>query len=99
MECKGADVNRYLEDSLFRNNNARIVDIALVDKITKDKDILETIQENLHKPHLFQYVLQAGGTYQGTFDDKGNQYNKVNRIFASKRKAFAFIKSAMMGGL
>ena len=60
MECKGADVNRYLEDSLFRNNNARIVDIALVDKITKDKDILETIQENLHKPHLFQYVLQAG---------------------------------------
>ena len=99
MECKGADVNRYLEDSLFRNNNARIVDIALVDKITKDKDILETIQENLHKPHLFQYVLQAGGTYQGTFDDKGNQYNKVNRIFASKKEGFCIYKKRHDGGL
>ena len=99
MECKGADVNRYLEDSLFRNNNARIVDIALVDKITKDKDILTTIKENLDKPHLFQYVLQAGGTYQGTFDEKGNQYNKVNRIFASKKEGFCIYKKRHDGGL
>jgi hypothetical protein len=99
MECKGADVNRYLEDSIFRNNNARIVDIALVDKITKDKDILETLKENVHKPHLFQYVLQAGGTYQGTFDEKGNQYNKVNRIFASKKEGFCIYKKRHDGGL
>jgi hypothetical protein len=99
MECKGADVSRYLEDSLFRNNNARIVDIALVDKITKGKDILETIKENVSKPHLFQYVLQAGGTYQGTFDEKGNQYNKVNRIFASKKEGFCIYKKRHDGGL
>src|SRR5699024_11660832 len=29
--CKGGDVNRYSEDAIFRNNNARILDIALVD--------------------------------------------------------------------
>jgi hypothetical protein len=99
MECKGADVNRYLEDSLFRNNNARIVDIALVDNLVKGKDIIETLQENLNKPQLFQYVLQAGGTYQGTFDEKGNQYNKVNRIFASKKDGFCIYKRRHDGGL
>ena len=71
MECKGADVNRYLEDSLFRNNNARIFDIALSINLVYDKDILETIRENLNKPHLFQYILKAGHTYQGTSDEKG----------------------------
>jgi hypothetical protein len=99
MECKGGDVNRYLEDSIFRNNNARIVDIALVDNLVKGKDIITTIRENLDKPHLFQYVLQAGGTYQGTFDDKGNQYNKVNRIFASKEKGFCIYKKRQDNGL
>ena len=99
MECKGADVNRYLEDSLFRNNNARIVDIALVEKLINNKPIRKTIKENLDKPHLFQYVLQAGGTYQGTFDEKGNQYNKVNRIFASKKEGFCIYKKRHDGGL
>ena len=99
MECKGSDVNRYLENSFFRNNNARIVDIALVDNIVKGKDIITTLRENLDKPHLFQYVLQAGGTYQGTFDEKGNQYNKVNRIFASKKDGFCIYKKRHDGGL
>jgi hypothetical protein len=99
MECKGGDVNRYLEDSIFRNNNARIVDIALVDNLVKGKDIITTIRENLDKPHLFQYVLQAGGTYQGTFDDEGNQYNKVNRIFASKKEGFCIYKKRQDNGL
>ena len=99
MECKGADVNKYLEDSLFRNNNARIVDIALVDKLVKNKDILETLKENVTQPHLFQYVLVAGGTYQGTFDEKGNKYNKVNRIFASKKQGFCLYKKRHDNGL
>jgi hypothetical protein len=99
MECKGGDVNRYLKDSLFKNNNARIVDIALVDNITKGKDIITTLQENLDKPHLFQYVLQAGHTYKGTFDEKGNQYNKVNRIFASKKAGFCIYKKRHDNGL
>jgi hypothetical protein len=99
IECKGGDVNRYLEDSLFRNNNARIVDIALVDNLIKGKDILETITENLDKPQLFQYVLVAGGTYQGTFDEKGNKYNKVNRIFASKKEGFCIYKKRHDNGL
>ena len=31
--CKGGDVNRYEKDSFYRNNNARILDIALVNHL------------------------------------------------------------------
>ena len=48
--------------------------------------------ENLDKSHLFQYVLHTGGTYDGTFDTEGNQYNKVNRVFATKRGDFCVYK-------
>ena len=53
----------------------------------------------MDKPHLFQYVLQAGHTYKGTFDDEGNQYNKVNRIFASKKAGFCIYKKRYDNGL
>lgn len=92
MICKGGDVNRFLGDAFFKNNNARILDIALVNKLVHGKDVLATIMENLDKPHLFQYILQAGNTYQGTFDEQGNQYNKVNRIFAAKNEDFCIFK-------
>lgn len=97
--CKGADVNRFEKDQLFRNNNARILDIALVNKLIYKKDILETIMENLDKPHLFQYILKAGNTYQGSFDESGQQYNKVNRVFASKEEGFCLYKKRYDEGL
>jgi hypothetical protein len=97
--CKGGDVNRYEEDAFFKNNNARILDIALVDYLVKGKDISETIIENLDKPHLFQYILKAGNTYLGTFDEEGNSYNKVNRVFASKESGFCLFKRRYDDGL
>jgi hypothetical protein len=99
MKCKGGDVNRYEKDALFRNNNARILDIALVDKLVHDKDILDTLTENLDKPHLYQYILKAGGTYKGTYDEKGNEYNKVNRVFAAKSSGFCLYKMRHDEGL
>lgn len=99
IKCKGGDVGRYYNDAYFRNNNLRIVDIAVVDKLVHGKDVLTTIQENLDNPRLFQMILQAGGTYKGTFDADGNQYNKVNRVFPLKKGGVTLYKKRMDDGL
>jgi hypothetical protein len=91
--CKGGDVNRYEEPAIFKNNNARILDIALVDHLLYNKDILNTLRENLDNLDLFQYILKAGHTYQGTATEKGEILDtKVNRVFASKKKGFCLFK-------
>lgn len=97
--CKGADVNRYEEDALFKNNNARILDIALVDHLVHGKDIYQSLLDHLDQPHLYQYILKAGSTYKGTFDKDGNQYNKVNRVFATKKDGFCLYKRRHDDGL
>lgn len=90
IKTKGGDTNKYVDyekggvNYYFNNANTRIIHKAVVDKLLYDKDITETIYENLDKPILYQYILQAGGTYQGTFDRDGNKYQKVNRVFACK---------------
>ena len=97
--CKGADVNRYEGDALFKNNNARILDIALVDYLVHGKDIYQSLLDNLNQPHLYQYILKAGGTYKGTFDKNGIQYNNVNRVFASKQEGICLYKRRHDDGL
>lgn len=99
LKCKGGDVNRYHSDAIFKNNNARILDIALVNKLVYDKEVLDTLLENLDKPKLYQYVLQAGSTYLGTFDKDDNKYQKINRVFASKDGDFSLFKKRKDGGL
>jgi len=99
IKVKGGDVGRYKNDAWFKNNNLRIVDIAIVNKLIYDKDILETIMENLHEPRLFQIILQAGGTYQGTFDAEGNKYNKINRVFPLKKNGILLYKKRKDEGL
>ena len=86
IKARGADIKRNsFEDSVFLTNNIRIVDYAMKEKVLNGKDVLETIMENLDRPELFQYVLKAGPTYKGTFDEDGHQYQKVNRVFAVKK--------------
>lgn len=97
--CKGADVNRYEKDALFKNNNARILDIALVNHLVYGHDIYQTLLDNVNQPHLYQYILKAGNTYKGTFDKDGNEYNKVNRVFASKKEGFCLYKRRHDDGL
>ena len=80
---KGGDTNRYYKNKPYQNNSARICQIALVDYITKDTDPLETILKHRDEPLLYQYILQAGSTYKGTYDDDGKEYQKVNRVFAT----------------
>ncbi|WP_099973868.1 hypothetical protein [Lactobacillus terrae] len=83
IKVKGGDVGRYADDQPFRNNSTRIVDIAVVDKLLYGKDVIDTIQENLDKPHLFQFILQAGGTFAGTYDMDDKKYQNINRVFAA----------------
>jgi hypothetical protein len=97
--CKGGDVNRFEEDALFKNNNARILDICLVKHLVEGADIYQTLLDNVQNPHLFQYILKAGSTYKGTFDQHGNQYNNVNRVFASKKEGFCLYKRRHDDGL
>lgn len=85
IKVKGGDVGRYSRSNYFNNNQLRIMDIAIVDKLVYGVDVLDTISEHLDRPELFQYVLQAGHTYDGTFDEQGNRYQKVNRVFAVKK--------------
>lgn len=96
IKTKGGDVSRYHSDQLFKNNSIRIIDICLVEYLVNNQDVLTTIQENLDKPHLFQYILQAGGTYKGTFDSDGKQYNKINRVFASRKEGILLQKKDKM---
>ena len=84
IKTKGGECNKYAEENLFSNNDARIIQIALVDKLMYGKDPLKTIMSHLDEPILYQYVLKAGHTYAGVYDKEGNQMQNVNRIFAAR---------------
>ena len=99
IKVKGGDVSRYMKDNLFANNNTRIVDIAIVDYLVNGIDVLDTLLNNLDKPYLYQYILQAGPTYKGTYDDEDTKYNKINRIFASKKGGLLLQKKRQDDGL
>lgn len=70
-----------------------------MNKLVYDKDVLETIQENLDNPRLFQIILQAGNTYQGTFDEHGVKYNKINRVYPVKKNGVKLYKKRADGGM
>lgn len=99
IKTKGGDVNRYHEDQIFRNNNTRIVDIAIVNKLVYGKDVLDTLLENLDDPKLYQYILQAGRTYQGSYDQDDIKRDRINRVFASKTGNFCLFKKRLDGGM
>lgn len=110
IKVKGADAGKYHDSinletgevkglSWCRTNTAAIVSKCLVDKIIYGKDPITTIEENLDKPILFQFVLQAGNTYKGTFDQYGHEYQKVNRVFASNTDDVTLYKLRQDGGI
>lgn len=98
---KGGDVGRYHASDmhLFNNNSTRIIDICIVEKLLYNKDVVENLLERLDDPTLFQYILQAGKAYLGTFDEDGKQYNNINRVFAAKGGGVKLMKKRQDGGL
>lgn len=83
IKVKGGDVNKYHKDKFFSNNNIRIVQKALVDNLVYGTPVYKTFMDNLDKPILWQYILKAGGTFQGVQDAAGVWQNNVNRVFAA----------------
>ena len=99
LKTKGGDVNRYHEDAVFKNNNARIIDKAIINKLVYGKDVLTTLQEHLDEPKLYQYILQAGRTYLGTYDNNDQKHERINRVFAAKKGDFCLYKKRLDGGM
>lgn len=98
---RGADVNKYHGHRYFANNDIRITHIALVDYLLYDKPVQDTLQENLDQPILYQYVLQAGSTYQGVaeFNNPDELLDtKINRVFAAN-EGDQIMKKRQDGGL
>lgn len=86
IKVKGGDVNRYHGGNVYANCNYMIIDKCIVECLINGVDPLETIVNNLDKPELFQIILNAGNTYQGTCDENGELLEQnVNRVFASKK--------------
>lgn len=86
IKYKGGDVKKVPTNFYFANNDIRIVQIALAEKLLNDKSVFNTIIEHRDEPLLYQYVLKAGRTYKGVYDSSGNKYQDVNRIFALNPK-------------
>lgn len=92
IKTKGGELNKALNDLYFKNNSARIIQMALlhcllnIDQDDLDVSYKKTVRkyllEHTDRPELFMYVLKCGSTYKGTYDDKGNLLQKVNRVFA-----------------
>jgi len=82
IEVKGGEVNKYHDNQFFKNNDCRIVQMAVVDKLLYGTDPLKTLTKHVHEPLLWQYVLKAGSTFAGTCDQNGHMMQNVNRVFA-----------------
>lgn len=83
ITVKGGDVNKYDTNKFFSNNSTRIVQIAMVEKLVHGTDPLDTFSKHIGDPMLWQFILKAGGTFQGVQNSAGEWQNKVNRVFAA----------------
>lgn len=92
IKVKGGDVNLALKNEYFKNNSARIIDMAVVYGLLHRNDedwqgemnVLQFLYDHTNEPMLFQYILKAGGTFKGVYDVRGNKMQNVNRVFAIK---------------
>lgn len=85
IKTKGGEANKAFSDKYFSNNSARIIQIGTVEAILNGTDPMDTILTHIKEPHLFQYILKAGSTFEGTVDSAGNIMQKVNRVFATRQ--------------
>lgn len=95
-------MDSYPGDSWNNTNSLQIVTKCLVEYLINGKDPIDTIEENLNKPIMFQMVLQPGKTFKGIVDEFGNSdYQKVNRVFAVKKSpnSVTLVKKREDGGL
>lgn len=106
IKVKGGDVNKFNDPNEYGGdlfslnagfswsgtNTTGIISRAVVDYVLNGVSPEITVKKNIHNPILYQFVLQAGNTYAGTFDENGKEYQKVNRVFASKKDSVTLYK-------
>ncbi len=98
IEVKGS-LKKYKNDKYYTNNSLSIVDLAVVNYLLYDIEILDTITDNLDKPSMYQYIVTHGKTFKGIYDNEGNKYQKVNRVFATKEGTTLFkVKDEVRNG-
>ena len=96
ITVKGGEVNRYESPKIFGANNARIVQIVMVEKLLHpEKGTLDLIMEHLALTEdpdenirreartQWQFILRVGHTFDGTKNREGEWLQKVNRVFAA----------------
>lgn len=86
IKTKGGDVNKAFHNQYFKNNDARIVQIALVEYLVNGTSVIDTLLNHLNEPLLYQYVLNTSNKFKGTYDSTGCKMNKINRVFAVKKQ-------------
>lgn len=64
-------------------NTCGIVTKCLYEYLVHSTDPIESIENNLDQPYLYQFTLNTGNVYKATVDQHGREYQKVNRVFAS----------------
>lgn len=99
VKTKGGDVNNYHDNNWFKANTARIIDIAITDYLLFKKDPKKTLTDNLNDPILYQYILQSSRKFAGTFDQYENEYQRINRIFPTKKESVTLFKRRLDGGI
>ena len=99
VKTKGGDVNNYHDDNWFKANTARIIDIAITDYLLFNKDPKKTLTDNLDNPILYQYILQSSRKFAGTFDQYEKEYQRINRIFPTKKESVTLFKRRLDGGI
>ncbi|MEB5757435.1 hypothetical protein [Mammaliicoccus sciuri] len=99
VKTKGGDVNNYHDDNWFKANTARIIDIAITDYLLFKKDPKKTLTDNLDNPILYQYILQSSRKFAGTFDQYEKEYQRINRIFPTKKESVTLFKRRLDGGI
>ena len=109
ITVKGGEVNRYESPKIFGANNARIVQIVLVEKLLNpNKNTLDIIMEHLaltddpdenirrEARTQWQFILRVGHTFTGTKNREGEWQQKVNRVFAAGPEGFRTLPSTKL---
>lgn len=102
IKVKGGEVGRYKneENYYFKNTSLRIIDIALVENLVNDVPVLNTLRDCLKNDKgAFQIILNGAGKTKGVFDDEGNQYQKINRVFATRHGGISLKKKNLRDGM
>lgn len=102
IKVKGGEVGRYenKENYYFKNTSLRIIDIALVNHLVYDKPVINTIRECLKDDKgAFQIILNGAGKTKGVFDDEGKQYQKINRVYATRHGGISLKKKNLRDGM